>query len=139
MATAGYFDCRYGKIPNKLIMAGLLTAIVCRTAGVCEKVFILQESVQFADLSAYLWYPFLFVGLYFCFTVGGLGAGDVKLYMVSALFLRPEETMYFLLLSMGLALGMFLIRCLWERTHYIRLAVPMFVSLGIMIVYRKAF
>lgn len=119
-------------------MAGLLAAIGCRTAGVCEKVFILQESVQLMDLSAYLWYPFLLAGLYFCFTVGGLGAGDVKLYMVSALFLRPEETMYFLLLSMGLALGMFLIRCLWKRTRYIRLAVPMFVSLGIMIVYRKA-
>lgn len=53
-------------------MAGFLAAIVCRTAGVCEKIFILQESVQFADLSAYLWYPFLFVGLYFCFTVVGL-------------------------------------------------------------------
>ena len=139
LATASYFDCRYGKIPNKLIMMGLLAAVVCRAAEFCEKVLILQESVQLADLSAYLWYPFLFVGLYFCFTVGGLGAGDVKLYMVSALFLRPEETMHFLLLSMGLALGMYLIRSLWKRTRYIRLAVPMVVSLGIMIVYRKAF
>ena len=119
-------------------MMGLLAAIVCRTAEFCEKVFILQESVQLTDLSAYLWYPFLFAGLYFCFTVGGLGAGDVKLYMVSALLLKPEETMHFLLLSMGLALGIFLIRSLWKRTRYIRLAVPMFVSLGIMIVYRKA-
>ncbi len=139
MATAGYFDCRYGTIPNKLIMLGLLAAVVCRAAEFCETVFFLQQGMQLADLSAYLWYPFLFAGLYFCFTVGGLGAGDVKLYMVSALFLRPEETMHFLLLSMGLALGMFLIRSLWKRTHYIRLAVPMFVSLGIMIVYRKAF
>lgn len=117
---------------------GLLAAVVCRAAEVCEKVLILQEGVQLADLSAYLWYLVLFAGLYFCFTVGGLGAGDVKLYMVSALLLRPEETMHFLLLSMGLALGMFLICALWKRTRYIRLAVPMFVSLGIMIVYRKA-
>ena len=113
---------------------------------IAEKSGILNIGMEGVMLSgaffsfAGAWYSGnLFVGLYFCFTVGGLGAGDVKLYMVSALFLRPEETMYFLLLSMGLALGMFLIRCLWERTHYIRLAVPMFVSLGIMIVYRKAF
>ena len=119
-------------------MMGLLASIVCRMAEFCEKVFILQESVQLTDLSAYLWYPFLFAGLYFCFTVGGLGAGDVKLYMVSTLFLSPGEALHFLLLSMGLALGIFLIRSLWKRTRYIRLAVPMFVSLGIMIVYRKA-
>ena len=113
-------------------MTGLLAAIVCRTAGVCEKVFILQESVQFADLSAYLWYPFLFVGLYFCFTVGGLGAGDVKLMAVCGLLLGWKLIIFAFLLGCIIGSVIHLIRMKVSGEGHV-LAMGPYLSAGVAI------
>lgn len=137
LLTACYFDSRSGKIPNKLILIGLTAGIVCRLAQIVTAATASAEKRDFPDISAYWWYPLLFLGLYFCFTIGGLGAGDVKLYMVSALFLKPEQTIYFLLLSMGLAVGVFLLRLCKKRSRHIRLAAPMFAGFCIMLILGK--
>ncbi len=91
LLTAAVFDLLKARIPNRLILAGvflgLIRMAVCRTAFLPHLFGILT--------------PILF--LFPFFSIGTLGAGDIKLISMIGFFLPSEETVFCILLAFGMA------------------------------------
>lgn len=107
---ACYFDYRRDKIPNALILTGLFLA--CGYQTVQNGIALLCIRIVFVLI---LLYPLYMLGM--------LGAGDVKLYCMSAAFLAGRDCLIFfsfsLLFSAAIALlKMLFLRNLRERIHY---------------------
>ena len=81
-------------------------------------------------LSLLCWFGFF----YLFFAVGGMGAGDVKLYMVCLLFLNTSAAFSFVFYSMSIGLVFYLVKYLVSRKRkkecpkHIRLAGPMLLG-----------
>lgn len=135
LATACCFDYRYGKIPNELIVSGIMAAALYRLA-------YWLDGGQFSGagkeiLVLVCWFAFL----YLFFALGGLGAGDVKLYMVCLLFLRPQAALTFVFGSMGIGAVFYFLKILSDRLRkkehdrYVRLTGPMLLGLCLQIYF----
>lgn len=83
-------DIKVHKIPNKLILCGLV-------AGILYKIFGIGD-LDIADCLSML---IPFVLLYPIFCLGMLGAGDIKFMCMMAVVMKPMEVLYFLLFSFG--------------------------------------
>ncbi len=92
-AAACWFDYHRKRIPNVLIVLMALTGIYgrCRAEGIRGAV---EWAMQAALIGGIL-YPF--------FRIGAIGAGDVKLFGVSAGCLPSDKILLFLLLAMAIA------------------------------------
>ena len=77
LSTAVVFDLLYDKVPNALIAIGLITGLLYRVTQENERSIL----ILFADLMI----PFLVFFLFFL--IHAFGAGDVKLLMVTGLYL----------------------------------------------------
>lgn len=90
LITASYFDYKKGRIPNWLILCLLLTGIGERLLreGMAEAVFFCSRALGVMLL------------LYPLFKIGGLGAGDVKLYGVCSGYLSRDKFLYFFFVSL---------------------------------------
>ncbi|MCM1183071.1 MAG: prepilin peptidase [Roseburia sp.] len=92
---AVFMDLRRYRIPNACIAAGSLAGLIltyesCSAAGVLSA--ICRAAVIFAAL-----YPF--------YLIKGLGAGDVKLLMMTAFYLQEAQLFSYILVTLLLAGG----------------------------------
>lgn len=104
LATACGFDYRKGRIPNALIllMAVAGAMVRCREEGVGGILAFLAGGLPVMLLLS----PF--------FRVGALGAGDVKLFGVTAGFLPFEKILFFSFFSLLIA-AIFSVLKLWKK------------------------
>lgn len=91
--VAVYTDLRFYKIPNLCILAGMAAGLfmtcVSYSAG---RVF---EACAAMAVIFMAFYPF--------YLMGGLGAGDIKLLMMTGCFLRRERLIQYLLITFAAA------------------------------------
>ena len=123
--AACYFDYRYDKIPNGLIVIGILLAACYKL--LCHGQRLLQ---LFAGGDVGLWkgagLQFLGVGLvllilYLLFKPGMIGAGDVKLFCVAMIFLNSKSRFSFLILSILLAAVAAFLKIIFQKSGRERL------------------
>lgn len=93
LVMACYFDYKKSRIPNWLIVCLLLTGISGKLLreGMTEGVFFCGRCLCIMFL------------LYPLFKIGGLGAGDIKLYGVCAGYLSRHRFLYFFFVSLLIA------------------------------------
>lgn len=114
LLAACFYDYRKKKIPNYLIVAMALTGVVWRflMAGVSGAAVFALQTVLIGSI------------LYPLFKIGAVGAGDVKLFGVTAGCLPFEKIFVFLFVSLLIAAIISLVK-LWqygnlrERLHYL--------------------
>lgn len=100
LAVACYFDYRQDRIPNRFILFGFFVAAVTR---LLQGILLLPDATEGA-VSAFLWETgkilFRMGAVFFIFflpyLLGMLGAGDVKLFTLSAAFLGGSDIYAFL-------------------------------------------
>lgn len=107
---ACFFDYRKDKIPNALILTGLVLACGCQTAQNGMGLLCIRTL-----LVLILFYPLYMLGM--------LGAGDVKLYCMSAAFLAGKDCIIFFSISLLFSAAAALLKMLFlgnlrERIHY---------------------
>lgn len=112
--VAVYMDLRSYKIPNLCILIGIISGSIMT--------FVSYSVVEL--LEAYLAMGILFIVFYPFYLLGGLGAGDIKLLMMTACFLQKEQLITYLLLTFALAavlsvMKMLLFRESRERLFYL--------------------
>ncbi len=90
LAAAVYTDLRSHRIPNNLIVFGLITAIICQLAANGA------HGLLFGFLAAALGLG-CFMPLY---ALRAMGAGDVKLMAVVGFFTSPRGVLYAVVLSL---------------------------------------
>ena len=78
------YDIRFRKIPNRFILIGL-------AAGLLRRVVLEGKVGILTGLLSFL-LPILF--LYFFFLLGALGAGDIKLFSIIAIFLNAKQILW---------------------------------------------
>ena len=103
LLAACYCDYRKRKIPNYLIVAMVLTGVVWRflMAGVSGAAVCVLQTVLIGSV------------LYPLFKIGAVGAGDVKLFGVTAGYLPFEKIFVFLFVSLLIAAMISLMK-LWQ-------------------------
>src|SRR4051812_24095079 len=106
LCIAAYFDWRTTKIPNRLHYFGTLVAIILSIAGLIPTSL---GSLLLNFLSVFI--PLLLLwGITTAASFKALGAGDVKLFAVVALYIPVGDTYLLLLLSIIL----FIFVALWH-------------------------
>lgn len=104
LVIACYFDYKKGRIPNWLMSSLLLSGIGERLLreGAMEGVFFCGRGLC------------VIVLLYPLFKIGGLGAGDIKLYGVCGGYLSRDRFLYFFFISLLIAAIFSLIKLINE-------------------------
>ncbi|MGL5260001.1 MAG: prepilin peptidase [Lachnospiraceae bacterium] len=90
---AALWDYHCGKIPNKLILLGI-------TIGYYSFfMFLYQQSLLF--ILSHIFFAIIvpFLLLYPLFIIGALGAADIKIFFVMALFLTLDDFWYCMIVS----------------------------------------
>lgn len=113
LGRAVYTDVKQGVIENRNVMFGLLSGLICAfTGNGMEGVW---QSVKMAGV--------MLVVLFILFVVKGLGAGDIKLFCVLAVF-YPMYCMEVVIVSFLVAavasIGKMVIRLIRKNSFYIR-------------------
>ena len=107
-------DLRSYKIPNLCILTGMLFGLIMT--------FVSYSVVGM--LGACIAMSVIFMAFYPFYLIGGLGAGDVKLLMMTACFIREERLIKYLFVTFALAAAisvtkMFLFRESRQRLVYL--------------------
>ena len=91
--VAIFMDWRFYRIPNVCIVIGMIAGLVLTSVNnsMTELVTLLGTGTA------------VFLFLYPFYLLKALGAGDVKLFMMTACYIRGEQFLYYLLVSMLLA------------------------------------
>ncbi|MDD6072517.1 MAG: prepilin peptidase [Clostridiales bacterium] len=131
LCRAVYTDIKTGKIENRLVAAGLIAGLLF--AAVRDGPKGIWTSVRMMGI--------VFVMLIFLFIIKGLGAGDIKLFCVLAVFF-PEDIIQIIIVSFfagGIAAtGKILLRLFRGKSLYIRhetmnFSVPIFVGTALVV------
>jgi prepilin peptidase CpaA len=88
--VAIYTDMKYYRIPNLLILTGIVLGIAYSIYNYSYKAAL--ESLLCMAIVFIVFYPF--------YKLGGLGAGDVKLFMMTGCFIRNESLLNFIFVTM---------------------------------------
>lgn len=106
LTAACWYDYRKKKIPNALIIATLIFGAGwrLRTEGIVGVVSYLGQAVM------------VIIPLYFLFRIGVVGAGDIKLFGVTAGFLPFKKIFLFLFVSLLVAAMVSLLK-LWNNKN----------------------
>lgn len=91
--AAVYMDLRFYRIPNVCIFTGVIFGFI-RTLASYSAVGLLAVCMAIVMIFA-VFYPF--------YLIGGLGAGDVKLLMMTGCFIRSERLIQYLLVTFMIA------------------------------------
>ena len=115
LLAACWFDYRKRTIPNVLIVIAMILGIALNLyrGGISETAAFSGRMILAA------------VPLYLFFMIGAVGAGDVKLFGVTAGFLPFEKILYFLFVSLLIAAMISLIKLLKNNDLTERLEVLM--------------
>ena len=86
-------DLRCYKIPNLCILVGIVSGLImtCMSYSVVEM------------LGACIAMIIIFLAFYPFYLIGGLGAGDIKLLMMTACFIQEKRLIAYLLVTFALA------------------------------------
>lgn len=88
-----YTDLRYYRIPNICILLGMAAAVAGYLyTGRLELILV---SLVTSGIVFICFYPF--------YVMGGLGAGDVKLFMLMACYIRGEGLLHYITVTMLIA------------------------------------
>lgn len=91
--VAVYMDLRFYKIPNLCILIGMTFGLI-----------MTYVSYSFAEVfQAYIAMGVIFISFYPFYLLGGLGAGDIKLLMMTACFIQKERLIKYLFVTFILA------------------------------------
>lgn len=85
-----FMDWRYYKIPNVCISIGILAGLIMT---------FLSDSVMGVGAAA-VSMIIIFLSFYPFYLLGGIGAGDVKLFMMLGCYIRGETLMHYLFVTM---------------------------------------
>lgn len=93
ISVAVIADIRYYKIPNICIILGMAAGMIesIRYGGAEE---LVQRLIQIM---------LLFILLYPFYLLGGIGAGDIKLWLVTGWYMKAEVWLYSILISLLIA------------------------------------
>lgn len=91
--AAVYMDLRFYKIPNLCILAGIISGLIMTCVSYSPIEMLAACAVMAMIFAAF--YPF--------YLMGGLGAGDVKLLMMTGCFIPCERIMQYLLVTFAIA------------------------------------
>lgn len=134
LVPACFFDYRRDKIPNALILTGLVFACGYQAA---------QNGIGLLHIGA-IFIPtvLVLILLYPLYRLGMLGAGDVKLYGMSTAFLAGKDCILFFSLSLLLSAAAALLKMLFlgnlrERIHYFCSYIVDVAKTGKLLLYQK--
>lgn len=99
-AAAAFMDWMYYRIPNICIVAGMAAGLVMAYAS---------ES-WLGVVAAAVCMAVIFVVLYPLYLLGGLGAGDVKLFMVAGCCVRGDTLIRYMVVTMVVAAAVSLLK-----------------------------
>lgn len=85
---AAWFDLRKNIIPNRLLFSGMGIGILLRTA----EDILRKDSPDILSMAAEV--IVLFICLWPFYVMGGLGAGDCKLLLMTGVFLPVKQTIF---------------------------------------------
>jgi prepilin peptidase CpaA len=88
--VAVFMDLKYYRIPNKLIIFGIVS-------GLIYSVYNYSYHSLFQSL---LCMAVIFVAFFPFYILGGLGAGDIKLFLMTGCFIRNGSLLNFILVTM---------------------------------------
>lgn len=94
--VAIFMDWRFYRIPNVCIVIGMVAGLLLTVVS--------YPIIELVSLLGTVTAVFLF--LYPFYLLGTLGAGDIKLFMMTACYVRGEQFLRYLFVSMFLAAGM---------------------------------
>lgn len=100
LCAACYFDYRQSRIPNRLIIPGLVIGLF-RAYGLEGGAGLLDFLIHAAVVIA-AFYPL--------FRIGTIGAGDIKLFGLCAGYIPGDKILYFLFITLTIAAIISLIR-----------------------------
>ncbi len=122
LGVACYYDYRQGRIPNYLLILMFILGWGCEVfaQGVRGAVSFPLESLAVMLL------------LYPLFKIGGLGAGDVKLFGICAGYLPKDKFLMFLFHSLLIAAVISLIKMIKEGNAVERISYLCEYTLGVM-------
>ncbi|GFI23105.1 hypothetical protein IMSAGC011_01882 [Lachnospiraceae bacterium] len=88
-----FMDWRFYRIPNACIVIGIVAGLILRS--------VTYPVIELIELLGTVVVVFLF--LYPFYLLGALGAGDIKLFIMVACYIKGEQLMRYLLVTMLLA------------------------------------
>jgi Flp pilus assembly protein protease CpaA len=88
--VAIFTDLKYYRIPNILILIGMVSGLLYSTYRYSYRV--IPQSLLCMALVFICFYPF--------YIIKGLGAGDIKLFMMTACFIRNDSLLNFIMVTM---------------------------------------
>lgn len=123
---AAVSDAIKAKIPNVLIIIGFITA----------PVILIKEHKAGLLFTGIVCALSIFCILYFFFQIKLIGAGDIKLLMMMALFLDVSTLLHILLFSFGNALPFYFVKeritsLNTSQKRGIRMSIPIFLGYGL--------
>ena len=111
LLIAIYYDEKYRRIPNVLLLAMLVV-------GLIRRIYFHGAGGMLAFLLAA---AFLMILLYPFFKIGALGAGDLKLFGVCSGYLSRDKILHFLFFSLLVAAIFSVVKLIVERNAKERL------------------
>ncbi len=116
LLIACYYDYRFQRIPNILILFMLITGMIWR--------FYVQGG------RGVLFFFVTMLGVIIClspfFRIKALGAGDVKMFGVCSGYCLGEEFLYFLFFALLLAAGVSILKMIINRNkEYLKMKIPL--------------
>jgi prepilin peptidase CpaA len=103
--VAIYTDMKYYRISNLLILSGIVLGIAYSIYNYSYKAAL--ESLLCMAIVFIVFYPF--------YKLGGLGAGDVKLFMMTGCFIRNESLLNFIFVTMIIAAAISIVKLIVFR------------------------
>ena len=91
--AAVFMDLRFYKIPNLCVLAGMISGLIMT----CVSYSVIGMLAACAAMAA------VFAAFYPFYLMGGLGAGDVKLLMMTGCFMNGEQLIQYLIVTFGIA------------------------------------
>ena len=130
LLLASFGDYKYGKIPNHLILTGLIAGGI--RLLVREDIFDILRYLPGMILPLFLFYPI--------YKVGGIGAGDIKLFSLLGCYFPFMQSMVCIFASLFLAALLSLIKMAYyqnfmERMEYLFSYIKESISSGKFLYY----
>lgn len=112
LGLAAWFDLRTDKIPNRLILWGMISGGLIR---ILYDVFVKKTPQDIMILIFEV--TFLFFCLWPIYQMGGLGAGDSKLLLMTGVFLPVKQALFMIATAFFLAAAAGILKLLADGTH----------------------
>lgn len=129
--VAIFMDWRFYRIPNACIGVGILAGLIMT--------FVSHYAV--GVVMAVMSMAIIFLAFYPFYLLGGIGAGDIKLFMMTGCYIRGNTLVHYLLVTMLAAAAASILKMLVyaesrERLFYLLRYIRKAVMTGVMDAYQ---